>query len=96
MSYYDKKDYSFIGFERSHKKEKKYNAVLRNIQTGRESRIPFGDSNMQQYKDTTGIGAFSQKDHKDDKRRESYRKRHSNFLRSGFWSAGYFSYNFLW
>lgn len=96
MVYYDKKNYSFTRFERSHKKEKKYNAVIRNNKNGREVRIPFGDSTMEHYKDSTGLGLWEHKNHQDNKRRDLFRKRHCGFLRTGYYSPSYFSINFLW
>jgi len=94
--YYSKKEYSFVKFEKSKRKGKKYNGVLRNKKTNREVRVPFGDSSMEQYRDSTGLGLYSSKDHGDVKRRKAFRARHKGFLKEGYYSPSYFSYNFLW
>jgi hypothetical protein len=39
--------------------------------------IHFGDNRYQQYKDSTGLGVYSSKDHLDPTRRSSYFFRHS-------------------
>ena len=94
--YYSKTEYKLKGFERSNTKNKKYDAILINKTTKKEKRIPFGDSRYQQYKDTTGLKLFSNKDHGDSIRRNSYRKRHSGEIQTDKYSAGYFSMNYLW
>lgn len=89
--------YKFLRFEKSKRPGKKYDAVLKNKKTGGEKRVPFGDSNYEQYKDSTGLGLYSKKNHLDKQRRDNYRSRHqgegddSNFPKPGF-----FAYNFLW
>ena len=97
---YAKKEYSFIKFERSHLKNKKYNAVLaRKLpsgKTGREVRVPFGDSRYQQYKDSTGLGLYSHLDHGDKARRAAYRLRHKKDIDPENYSPGNYALNFLW
>ena len=95
MVSYSKKDYKFLRFEKSHLKTKKYNAVLENRKTKREVRVPFGASSYEQYKDSTGLGLYSSKNHNDKKRRASYRSRHKNDNLNDY-SPGFFSWNFLW
>ena len=48
-------DYRFIKFVKSHLAGKKYDAVLMNKKTERLRYVPFGDSSMEQYKDSTGL-----------------------------------------
>jgi len=96
MSYFSMNEYKLNGFERSKTKNKKYDAVLINKATKKEKRIPFGASDYEQYKDSTSLGLYSSKDHNDKKRRDLYRLRHEKYLRSGFYSASYFSYFYLW
>ena len=43
MSYFSKKEWKFKKFQRSNTKNKKYDAIIENKETGREKRIPFGD-----------------------------------------------------
>lgn len=96
MSYFSKSEYKFIKFEKSKTANKKYDAILQNKKTKKLKKIPFGDKRYQQYQDTTGLGIYSDKDHKDKERRLNYRKRHKVYIKDGYYSAGYFSMNFLW
>ena len=48
-------EYKFIKFEKSHRKNKMYNAVLQNKKTLRLKRIPFGDPTMENYHDKTDL-----------------------------------------
>ena len=89
------KDYKFIQFEKSHIKNKKYNAVIMNKKTKKLRRIPFGDSRFEQYRDSTGLGLYSHKNHLSEKRRKSYRARHLKTSKNKF-SSSYFAFNFLW
>jgi hypothetical protein len=96
---YSKKEYSFIKFERSHLKNKKYNAVLaRKLPSGktREVRVPFGDTKYQQYKDSTGLGLYSHLDHGDPARRAAYRLRHNKDRDPENYTAGNYSLKYLW
>lgn len=66
--------------------------------------VNFGKPGYQQYRDK--IGKWSKYDHRDKKRRELYRKRHSKIMidisgtsRPSYlvpFTAEYFSYNLLW
>lgn len=94
--YYPMSLWTLKGFARSHKAGKKYDAILNNKLTGMVTRVPFGDASYQQYKDSTGLGLYSHKDHHDAKRRSLYRQRHDKDLKAGNYSAGYFSYKYLW
>ena len=73
----------------------KYTAVLINKETGRERLINFGHQDYQQYKDATGLGLFSHKNHNDRERRERYKERHKNDNLNCY-SPGYFSMRYLW
>jgi len=96
MSYFPKSDYKFIKFQKSNTANKKYDAILQNKKTKKLKKIPFGDKRYQQYQDTTGLGLYSTKDHKDKERRLNYRKRHRVYIKDDSYSAGYFSMIFLW
>lgn len=87
-------NYRFHGFEVSHTKNKKYDAILLNKLTKKFLRVPFGDKRYEQYHDKA-LGVYSSLDHHDEKRRAAYRKRHDGEqLRT--YSSGFFSYYFLW
>ena len=94
--YYSKNQYKFVKFERSLRSEKKYNAVLYNKKSKRQVRIPFGATSYEQFKDSTGLGLYTSKNHNDEKRRKSYVSRHKGFIKEGYYSAGYFSMRYLW
>lgn len=91
----DNEKYKFLFFEKSHLKSKKYNAVLLNKKNERERRVPFGSSISEHYKDNTGLGKWSHKDHNDKERRRLYRARHRGEEKNKF-SSGYFSWKYLW
>lgn len=80
----------------------KYTAILKD---GR--KVNFGHKSYQQYKDSVpasmGGQLWSHKNHLDERRRESYRKRHSGVrTKSGKpayqvkYSPSWFSYYYLW
>jgi len=103
MAKYSKKEYKFVKFEKSDRKGKKYNAILENRETKRQVKVPFGaikpnGTPYPQYKDSTGIGAFSKYDTMDKNRRRLYRQRHSKEKPSfrEFYSPGFFSWFRLW
>ena len=66
-------------------------------------KIHFGDSNMDQYKDSTGLGIYSNKNHLDKKRQESYlarakgiRNKNGEYTWKDKSSANYYSVKYLW
>lgn len=75
--------------EKATQRFKKYKATL---DTGEV--IYFGDSRYGQYKDTTGLGLYSHKDHLDKKRKQSYYARHGK--KAIPYSAKWFSHRYLW
>ena len=96
MTYFPMDEWKFLRNEKATQKNKKYQAILINKKTGRKRKVPYGDSRYQQYKDSTGLGVYSNKNHLNKARRERYKKRHQNFIKPGLYSAGYFSMRFLW
>ena len=94
--YYSFVDYKLKGFEKSDTLNKKYNAILINKATKKETRVPFGDSRYGQYKDSTGLGLYSSKNTLDKNKKKLYRLRHSKDLKDGFYSPGHFSFYYLW
>ncbi len=95
MKIKDPESFNLIGFEKSHRTDKKYNAILRNKKTNLLKRVPFGASDYQHYRDSTGLGLWSHKDHKDKERRRLYRARHEGEQKNKY-SSGYFSWKYLW
>jgi len=61
----------------SNRKEKKYMATIKNNSTGKTRILQFGASAYEQYKDSTGVGKYTKKNHGDRKRRRNYFMRHS-------------------
>lgn len=92
---YTKKDYNFIKFEKSNRKNNKYIAILKNKKTNKIVKVYFGNPNYQQYRDTTGLKLFSDKDHYDTKRQNSFKARfkHHNLTD---WTPSHFSWTRLW
>jgi hypothetical protein len=90
------RDYKLVNFETSKTKNKKYDAILQNKSTGKLVKIPFGDNRYQHFKDSTGVGLYSNKDNGDLKRRQLYRQRHQKDLKKGYYSPGFMSFYFLW
>lgn len=96
MPYYSKKEYKLEGYEKSKRKGKQYNALLKRKSDGRIIRVPFGDNQMQNYRDETGLNAYPKLIHNDKNRRRLFRARHKGYLRKGYYSPSWFSYHILW
>lgn len=96
MPYYSKKLWNFKSFQKSKAKHKKYAAILENKQTGAVRTLNFGDTRFQQYKDSTGLGLYSNLNHGDKKRRSNYRARHAKDIKPGYYSSGQMAYDYLW
>jgi hypothetical protein len=94
--YYSKDDYKLVGFEPSSRKNKKYNALIKNKYTNKIIKLAFGEKRYQQYEDTTGLNIYNDLNHYDEKRRELYRRRHKKDLIDNYFSAGYFANFYLW
>ena len=85
-------------FKKSTRKGKKYSVI-----TPKGKTIHFGASEMEQYKDSTGLGLYSHLDHNDKERRKSYIARAKGIkTKDGklTWndreSANYYSIFYLW
>lgn len=81
-------------FKRSDKPQKKYVAIFPSRDGNKPKRVYFGDSRYQQYKDATGLGAWSHMDHGDNRRRRAYHARHQRPGR--MYTPSYFSWYYLW
>jgi len=88
-------DYIFVKFRKSTRKNKKYDAILMHKHTGRRHTVSFGDNRYEQYKDSTGVGAYTHKNHGDSERRRRYRLRHAKTAKKKF-SPSWFAYKYLW
>jgi hypothetical protein len=89
-------DWELEGFKPSPVAEKKYNAILKEKISGRQVEVAFGRPGFWHYRDATGLGLFSNLDHKDTARRERFHDRFSKFVIMGMYSPAYFSLNYLW
>ena len=85
-------------FKKSTRKGKKYSVI-----TPSGKIIHFGSATMEQYKDSTGLGLYSHKDHGDEKRRKSYlarakgiKNKKGELTYKDPESANYYSVRFLW
>tara|TARA_R110000782_G_scaffold76849_2_gene152770 strand:- start:202 stop:480 length:279 start_codon:yes stop_codon:yes gene_type:complete len=88
--------YTFVGFEKATRRNKMYNGILKENKTGKIVKIPFGDNRYQNYGDKTKLNLYPQLITGNLERRRLYRLRHKKDLKTGFFSAGRFSYNILW
>lgn len=96
MTYYSKKDYKFLGFRKSNKKDKMYYALLENKKNLKLVRVHFGHNKYQNFRDITGLNEYPQLIHKDTERRKRFRARHKGYLKDGYYSPSFFSYYYLW
>jgi len=87
-------EYKLLRFEISATKNKKYDAILRH-NSGQIKKIPFGDKRYEQFRDSTGLGVYSNLDHGDRKRQINYLKRMEK-SKDNLFSSSYFSSNYLW
>lgn len=84
-------------FKKSTRSGKKYMTVYDG------KTIHFGDSNMQQFFDSTGLGLYSHLNHNDEKRRKSYlarakgiKDKQGNLTWKDKSSPNFYSVHFLW
>ena len=85
-------------FKKSTNKNKKYMVTTPNGKI-----IHFGARDMEQYKDTTGLGLYSHLNHNDKERRRLYlarakgiKDKNGNLTWNNPESANYYSIKFLW
>ena len=93
--YYNMRDFSFIRFEKSNTKNKKYDAIIEHKRTKKKFILPFGDIRYQHFHDNA-LGIYKHLDHGDINRRHLYKLRHAKFIKENFYSPGYFSMKYLW
>ena len=94
---YPKSEYKLIGFEKAKAKGKKYSAIIQNRQTKKQKRMNFGALGYEHYKDKTPLKLYSNLDHNDKNRRDSYQARHNTHrIDESEYSPAYFSFKYLW
>ena len=87
--------FRLVRFQKASNRKKKYEAVIEDVVTKRQQKVPFGSSAHEQYRDDTGLKIYSRLDHNDEKRRQDYLARHEK-TRHKKWSPSWFSSVFLW
>jgi hypothetical protein len=66
-----------VGFRKSKRKGKKYEATVEDLRTRKQRKIHFGASDYEQFKDSTPLKLYAHKNHGTVKRRRNYFNRHS-------------------
>lgn len=94
--YYKKTDYKLLGYDRSKRKGKMYDALLERKKDKKIIRVSFGDATMENFRDLTGLNLYPHLIHGNEKRRKLFRARHKGYLKKGYYSPSYFSYFILW
>ena len=97
---------TLVRIKKGSAKGKKYTAVVRDNQTGRERAIHFGAVGYGQFRDSTPLGLYRSGDHGDESRRRSYFLRHSGVASKsaaikkesagGAYTAKLLSHKYLW
>lgn len=96
MVYYKKTEYKLLGYEKATRKRKMYNALLERKTDKKIISVPFGDNQMENYQDKTGLDLYPQLIHGDKERRKRFRIRSKGYVKEGYYSPGFFSYYVLW
>ena len=96
MVYYKKTDYKLLGYEKATRKRKMYNALLQRKTDNKIIRVPFGDNEMENYHDLTGLNLYPHLIHGDKLRRKRFRDRSKGYLKKDYYSPSFFSYYILW
>lgn len=78
-----------LEWKQSNRLNKKYAVLLSN-----DKWIHFGDTRYDQYKDSSPLKLYSNRDHLDEKRKELYYKRHNKNGQP--YSADWLSKKYLW
>jgi hypothetical protein len=101
MVNYRKSEYKLKGFEKSNRKDKKYNAILQSRDNPNAIvKVPFGGIRKNgipydQYRDKTPLRLYSKYDHNDKERRRLYRGRHMS-PSDIYYNPNWFSHKYLW
>ena len=74
--------------------KKKYKVVIYDIDGKKRKTVNFGSAPNNQYRDTTPLKLYTNKNHNDKKKRKAYFARHKiNYPK---YSADWFSKKYLW
>ena len=84
-----------ITLQQAKNKDNKYRATFVNPKTGKQNNVEFGSAYYSQFKDSTPLMLFSNKNHNDPERRKRYYQRHGQ-NKGEFLSKDWFSKRFLW
>jgi len=87
--------FRLVRFQKASNRKKKYDAIIEDVVTKRQQKVPFGSSAHEQYRDDTGLGRYTKLNHNDKKRRENYLARHAKTMTKKF-SPSYFAAKYLW
>jgi len=91
------KEYGLLGFRKSTRKGKQYDAILYNKKNNKKVVfVPFGSTTNSNFRDITGLNLYPHLINNDPKKRKAFRARMSTFLKKGFYSPAFFSLKFLW
>jgi len=95
--YYLKSEYKILGYEKSKRKDKKYDALIQNKKNKKKIiRIPFGNIHYEMYRDLTGLNLYPNLIHNDKERRKRYRARAKSLVKDDYYSPSWFSYYITW
>lgn len=89
-------EWDLVAFEKAATPERKYSAVLKDKFTGRVATVSFGRPGYWHFKDTTGLGLYSNLDHLKEDRRQRVRAKYAGDLTPQMYDPQYFSLNYLW
>ena len=81
----------------------KYTVTVDKQDGSKPKNVSFGNVDYEQYKDSSPLKLYKNKDHGDPKRRDAYRKRHAGIIKKDGtraidkkYSPAWFSYHYLW
>ena len=93
--FYKISEHELLGYRKSTRKGKKYDAVLRpRSPKSKILYVPFGAIGYETFQDLTGLNLYQT--HNDRTRRANYKARHRKDIKKGYYSPGWFSYNITW
>lgn len=90
----DVNDLDIVEIEPSERASSKYQAVLKNRNTGQLFLVHFGNVTTNHFRDTTDLRLYSHLDHNDQARRLAYHQRYGKKAKR--FSPLWFSLKYLW
>jgi hypothetical protein len=90
--------YILIKIIKSDNKNKKYDAIIKNIINGQLSTVSFGNINKKHYMDKTPLGLYKHLNHYDEQKRIDYITENKNKIKGikNKFSPDYFTAKFLY